>query len=386
MSNSFLLYRNIITSNDKVNNDNNDYDDGNGNDDCHYVLNIENTCDNNHYIASLSNHNIMIYDKSTLTSIYEISSSHNDTINTIEASTHNPYLFYSGSSDKTISIWDNRISSSSKLPISRVVFPDEVMALSVGMNDTLLAAGYSNTISFLDIRFISSSTTSTSTSTSTSINYKNIKLGDYADVHTDIITQLKFLSSSPSTLLSAADDGLICSYNTSVSEKESAIQSILNTECPVRRFGIFGSNNEGLYCLSTIETLSVWHQSSALRIGNYNNIREQFNIDYLVDCYYDNSNDTLKMIAGKYDGSGIITKVEPSALSVESTLLSGHSAQIRCSNISSLPSSTSNIIATGGEDSKICTWITSSVINTDSSSSSKSQKHNPSKDRRSKPY
>ena len=386
MNNSFLLYRNTITSNEKVNNNNNDYDDGNGNDDCHYVLNIDNTCDNNHYITSLSNHNIIIYDKCTLTSIYEINSSHNDTINTIESSVHNPYIFYSGSSDKTISIWDNRLSSSSKLPVARLSFPDEVMALSVGMNDTLLAAGYSNTISFLDIRFISSS--SSPPSSSSSINYNRIKLGDYADVHTDIITQLKFLSSSPSTLLSAADDGLICSYNTSVSEKESAIQSILNTECPVRKFGIFGSNNEGLYCLSTIETLSVWHHSSALRIGNYNNIREQFHIDYLVDCYYDNINDTLKMIAGKYDGSGIITKVEPSALSVESTLLSGHSAQIRCSNVSLLPSSTSNIIATGGEDSKICTWITSSVINTDNTSSStkKAHKHNPSKDRRSKPY
>jgi hypothetical protein len=140
--------------------------------------------------------------------------------------------------------------------------------------------------------------------------------------------------------------------------------------------------------MSTIETLSVWHYPSALRVGNYNNIREFLNVDYLVDCYYDSNNDTLNLISGKYDGNGIISKVEPNSLNIESTLLSGHSAQIRCANISTLSSSSSNIIATGGEDSKICTWISSSVINQDDNklSSTKAASSPLKEQRRNKPY
>ena len=377
MNNRFLFYRNVITCHDMINND---YDDNLDN--CHYVLNIEETCDKTQYISSLSNQTISIYDKVALNIVNQINNVHNDCINVIETSLYNPNIFYSGSADKTIGLWDCRQSSS---PIARISFPDDVMALSVGMNDTLLAAGYGNTISFIDIRSLSSSSSTSSNSNSTPINYNRIKLGSYSDVHTDIITQLKFLKSNPSILMSAADDGLICVYDTSVSQQESAVQSILNTECPVRRFGFFGSQNEGLFCLSTIETLSVWHYPSALRIGNYANIREFLNVDYLVDCYYDANNDSLNLISGKYDGTGIIVKVEPNSLNVESTLLSGHSAQIRCANVSTLPSSSNNIITTGGEDSKICTWVSSSVINNEDTSQKPSS--SPSKEqRRNKPY
>jgi len=378
---NYLLYRKTIACNDIISND---YD--NNEDNNHYVLNITNTCDNNNYITSLSNNTINCYDINTMNIIYSLNNIHNNSINIIETSCNNSNIYYSGSSDKTVNIYDSRVSSLSLLPISKIIYPDEIISLSIGMNDTLLAAGYNNTISFIDIRYISSNT-----SLST-IKYDKIKLGEYSDVHTDIITQLKFLKSNQSILVSAADDGLICTYNTSVSESESAILSILNTDCPIRKFGFFGNNNdEGLYCLSTIETLSIWHHSSALRIGNYNNIRNDLNIDYLVDCYYNNDDDTLKLISGKYNGDGIITKVEPNILTLESNLLSGHSAQIRCANVSSSSSSFNNIIATGGEDAKICTWVPSSVINDSNSSSSNNSGssksiHKPSKDRRSKPY
>ena len=121
MNNRFLFYRNVITCHDMINNG---YDDNLDN--CHYVLNIEETYDKLQYISSLSNQTVSIYDKVTLNIVSEINNVHNDSINVIETSLYNANIFYSGSTDKTIAIWDCRQSLTSKAPIGRISFPDEI--------------------------------------------------------------------------------------------------------------------------------------------------------------------------------------------------------------------------------------------------------------------
>ena len=55
---------------------------------------------------------------------------------------------------------------------------------------------------------------------------------------------MKFRPDS-AVVMTGGEDGLICAYNTSVGVSEDAVISILNTECPTRRIGYFGTGNEG---------------------------------------------------------------------------------------------------------------------------------------------
>jgi len=301
----------------------------------HYVYDIETNVDGSCTYCSVSNHTIVVYDSVNFTTC-GIKSGHRDKINVIEASVVNPFILYSGSSDKSVSIWDSRVGASNAMNIRCI---DEVLGLSVSMNDSLLALGIGTSVQFYDIRYLGTT--------------GSTKLGEYNDTHTDIITQLKFNRTNPSILGTAAEDGLICIYDTKVSENEEAIQTILNTECPIRRFGYFGNNMEGVYCLSSVETFSCWHFPTAIRIGNFPQIREQLAVDYLVDCLYDTAADSLQLLAGNYDGAAKLISVDPDALSVvQSTFSNGHCATIRCLSANRY----SNTIVTGGEDSMVCQW------------------------------
>ena len=301
----------------------------------HYVYDVDINADGSCTYCSLSNHTIGAYDSTNFTSC-GVRTGHRDKINVIEASVVNPSILYSGSSDKSVFIWDNRIGTSNAMSIRCV---DEVLGLSVSMNDSLLALGIGTSVQFYDIRFLGST--------------GSTKLGEYNDAHTDIITQIKFNRANPSILGTAAEDGLICFYDTKVSEDEEAIQTILNTECPIRRFGYFGSAMEGVYCLNSVETFSCWHYPTAIRIGNFPDIREQLAVDYLVDCVYNASTDSLQLLAGNYDGAVKLIAVAPEILSViQSSFINGHCASVRCMSANR----NNNTIVTGGEDSLLCQW------------------------------
>jgi WD repeat-containing protein 89 len=304
-----------------------------------YVFDVDCVSDKSAIVASSSDNCLSLYDTESLIQIRRIHA-HSQMINGFNLSKSGPYSIYSASNDHHINCWDLR--SSGDTPVIKIKLPDEVTALSVGMADTLLAAGCSSSVSFHDLRIGSK---------------KSNKLGEYSDVHTDTVTQLKFSTANAHILASGAEDGLIGLYNTSTADGDDAVSSILNTECPVRRIGYFGNNDEAMYCLSTTETASFWHCSTAQRVGDFPDIRAQLEADYLVDCMYDGTGDTLTVLAGSYGGSAKIAVVEPTALRVIGQLTSeGHRATIRCSKNYTSNSLGMMRIVTGGEDSRLCSW------------------------------
>ena len=225
---------------------------------------------------------------------------------------------------------------------------NEVGAVCLGVNDSLLATSCDNSIDFFDIRSIPTFTD----------DGKLKKLGNYADIHTDTITQLRFSSRNEHILASGAEDGLIGLFDTAAAAGEDAVVSIFNTECPIRRIGFFGNDDEGIYSLSTVETASFWHCSSAQRVGHFPNIREEMNVDYLVDCFYESNSETLCLLAGDNNGGGKLAIVQPTSLQVCGHLQNGvgsHTATIRCAKLLKSNSSSSRLI-TGGEDARLCWW------------------------------
>jgi WD40 repeat protein len=215
----------------------------------HYVFDISVDSQGTHLITSDSSQSISLVDISSFTIIHRLQQCHHDTITSLEYSKISPNEFHTASLDKTVCFWDLRDSNQLRFKIN---LTEEVYTSSVGLNGNLLSVGVGTEIHFYDIR-----------------NHGR-PLGVYSDCHTDIVTKLKFHPESPSILLSGGEDGLLCSFNTAVPPQGDAVLSIMNTECSVRDFGYFGSNNgfEGVYTLSTVETLSFWHYPSAQRLAH----------------------------------------------------------------------------------------------------------------------
>mmetsp|Transcript_25922 Transcript_25922/g.24763 ORF Transcript_25922/g.24763 Transcript_25922/m.24763 type:complete len:385 (-) Transcript_25922:191-1345(-) len=360
------------------------------NDDGVYIFDVNCFFDGSAVVTSLSDNCLAVYDAESLAQIRKLKG-HSDMINGFDLSKTTPNSIYSVSNDHYVYGWDLRASS--EAPAMKIKLADEVTAISVGMNDSLLAAGYGSSISFYDIRGSSCFSDNWN-------NKKATKLGEYSDIHTDTVTQLKFSTVNPQILASGAEDGLISLFDTSAADGDEAVVSIFNTECPVRRIGFFGVEEDAMYCLSTTETASFWHCTSAQRVGNFPNVREELGMDYLVDCMYDCRSDTLRLLAGDYNGDSKIAIVTPTALQVAEETPKGHSATIRCSKYYTSGSGVERLI-TSGEDSRVCSWnlkksnptapsiaeklTNSSNKNKDNKSSFK-KKIDQKADRRQKPY
>ena len=318
--------------------------------------------DNSLVVTSMSDNCLILSDPCSLRTVAKVPA-HQSTINRIETSKVSNFLLFSASNDKKVRMWDTRTFTKAVMEIGH---SEEYNAVSVGVEGSLLAAACNNSIFFYDIR-CSESSLSQSTTSSTQSKLHARKLGIYGDVHSDMITQLKFHPVRCNVLVSAAEDGLICSYDTSTSAEEEAIMTILNSECPVGKFGFFGAESEGIYSLSTIETASFWHFPSAQRVAHFLSLREELSVDYLVDCFCAANSNDLYMLAGNYSGRGVLARIDPSRCAPLAYLQGGHSANIRCavsfpavggaSAAASGESSTCPFrILTGGEDARLCSW------------------------------
>jgi WD40 repeat protein len=322
-----------------------------------YIFDVDCFIDRSAIVSSSSDNCLALYDAETFITIRRIEA-HNEMINSLCLSKTTSNSIFSVSNDHCVSCWDIRVAGN--VPVIKIKLADDVTAIDVGISDTLLATGCSSAISFYDIR---------------NCNNKTNKLGEYSDIHTDAVTQLQFSTANSQILASGAEDGLICLFDTSTADGDDAVISILNTECPVRKIGFFGAEDEAMYCLSTTETATFWHCGSAQRVGNFPTIREELVVDYLVDCIYDSNSDALRILAGNYNGGGKIAVVEPTSLHLCGQLpKGGHSASIRCAkHMSSSCNGSISRLITGGEDARLCGWNVSpagaNICNFDQSNS-----------------
>lgn len=287
--------------------------------------------------VSSSDRMLRLLDSSTL-QIVTTFHGHKDTINALVSSKQSDSIYYSSSADKCVAVWDQRASST---PICRLRLDDDVMSVAVNGQDGLLAAACGEEIVFFDIRKLASTAGAP-------------KLGTYDDLHSNLVTNLLFSAEQEHLLISGGEDGLVCVCDTSIGEAEEAVSTVLNTDCAVRRIGLFGppGSREGIFCLSTVECASFWHFPSAQRIAQCPGLREEHNVDYLVDCMADGA--SLRLLSGRYDGAASLLSVEPSGCSHLANMEQGHSDVVRCCAF--LPQR--EIMYTGGEDGQVIAWQT----------------------------
>lgn len=303
---------------------------GRGNTSNHFVTEVDANSDGSALFFSVSDDSVQLVDTSTnvVTSRFQ---AHASTITCVSCASQHPQQFVTAAYDRSVKLWDARAPEA----VQTFRFPVEPLATTTLFGDTLLAASQENAIHFIDIR-------------------QQQKVGIYDDCHTDTVTQLKRSPVQDGMLASAADDCLICCYDVTTAQQQDAVISILNTECPIARIGFFGNSYEGIYCLSGVETMNLWHYPSAQRINSFENIRNNdawpVSVDYLVDCIYTPESDMLKLYAGAHDGQMVECEVSPADVRPVKTMSSGHRSTVRC------VASSNRRVYTGGEDARVCIW------------------------------
>jgi hypothetical protein len=76
----------------------------------------------------------------------------------------------------------------------------------------------------------------------------------------------------------------------------------LNPQQSVGRIGFFGPQLENLYCISQINTLSLWNIAEGETLASFPSIRADLSAhmptDYLLDCHWDAASASLFLASG----------------------------------------------------------------------------------------
>ncbi|KAF2314993.1 hypothetical protein GH714_037475 [Hevea brasiliensis] len=302
--------------------------------------------------VSLSTNAVKLY--SPMTGQYQGEfKGHYDTINQIAFSNSStPHVLYSCSSDGTIRAWDTRTFR--QVSCMSAGSSQEIFSFSFGgSSDNLLAAGSKSQILFWDWR-----------------NEKQVACLE--DSHTEDVTQVHFVHGRRNKLLSASVDGLMCIFNTDGDiNDDDHLESVINVGTSIGKVGFFGENYRRLWCLTHIESLSIWDWKDEKNEANLQEARSLASdcwsldhVDYFIDCHHSGEGESLWVIGGTNGGALGYFPVNYRAGTIgspEAILGGGHTGVVR----SVLPmSSMKHGLAqsrdifgwTGGEDGRLCCW------------------------------
>ncbi|KAK7378974.1 hypothetical protein VNO80_04425 [Phaseolus coccineus] len=279
---------------------------------------------------------------------------HTATINQILFSgTSHHQVLCSCSSDGTVRAWDTRTFQ--QVSCINAGSSQEVFSFCLGgTSGNLVAAGCKSQILFWDWR-----------------NMKQIACLE--DSHVEDVTQVHFVPNEQGKLISASVDGLICTFDTTGDiNDDDHLESVINMGTSIAKVGIFGESYQKLWCLTHIETLGIWNWKDGRNEGNFSDARtlasESWNldnVDYFIDCHYYRESDKLWLIGGTNAGTMGYFPVNYKGVATigaaEAILEGGHTSVIR----SVLPMSkihsnspTQDIFGwTGGEDGRLCCWL-----------------------------
>lgn len=307
--------------------------------------------------CALSNGEIQVYDQAKLHPLQTYR--HKGLVTDLVQDVSDQNALIASAADGTVTIFDIRQANN---PAFEVMMPrsEEALSVSMGFDGKVAAVGtHKAKIHFFDIR-----------------GGQSI-LGTFNQAHTDEITRVRFqtlkgsfgaTTTTTPLLVSAAEDGLACVFDTSQPSEEAAIQNILTVQSPIREIGFFGPQSEALYCLTGSESLLLYHKDDAVCRKDYGlNTRLLLNhqmnaafpqnnasivpIDYLVDCHWDSTLQELQLLAGSANGDAGVFRVEEQGLMFKHRLEGGHRGVIRAWNTLS-----SNTFLTVGEDARLCEW------------------------------
>ncbi|KAL1827360.1 hypothetical protein ACET3Z_005772 [Daucus carota] len=326
-----------------------------------YVFQIVHKDDWTSMAVSLSTNTVKLYSPATGQFIGECNKHHSSTINQIMFSGD---ILRSCSSDGTVRAWDTR--SFQEISCISAGPSEEVFCFSFGgVGDSLLAAGCKSQILFWDWR-------------------TRKQVACLQESHMDDVTQVHFVPENQNKLVSASVDGLMCIFDTSGQiNDDDHLESVINVGTSIGKVGFCGKRNQKLWCLTHIETLSVWDWTDSRLEANFEDARSVASnswtpehVDYFVDCHYSYEDDSLWVIGGTNNGTLGYFPVKYNGgreiLAPEAVLHGGHTGIIRSilpvSSIKGPASQNRGIFGwTGGEDGRLCCWLSDEACDTNRS-------------------
>ncbi|RZC51964.1 hypothetical protein C5167_020389 [Papaver somniferum] len=264
-----------------------------------------------------------------------------------------PHLLHSCSSDGTVRFWDIRYFN--QVAVLNAGSAQEVFNFALGSSsNSLLSAGCKSEILFWDVRSMK-------------------QVACLEECHMEDVTQVHFAPGHQNKLISASVDGLICIVDTEGDiNDDDHLESVMNVGTSIGKVGFFGEMNQKLWCLTHIETLSIWDWKDGTHEATFQEARSLASdswtlghVDYFVDCLYSEPNDRLWVIGGTNAGTlgyfPVNYKGASAIQSPEAILEGGHSGIVRsvlpASSIRGRPSQRGIFGWTGGEDGRLCCWL-----------------------------
>lgn len=308
-----------------------------------YVTKVATPPDFSILFAATSFPSIVQFDPHTLKPVRELLG-HQDQITDIECFRGNPSVALSCGSDGTARVWDIRAGP----PLARTLEcvprgsdeADQIFSASIGVGDSLAAVGVSSKIHLFDVG---------------TGKRPNI----YSEVHSSIVNYVRFHPVDRDCIVSAADDNLICVFDSREADEEECLRCVLNNEDNVRFFSFVGPDRTRLVTSSMTETLRIWHLHSTeheingRRVAEHTGVRDHPVLEhdgswgYAVDAYWDTKQNTMFTLGGSAGGHLALLTTDGG---MAATFERGHTDVVRSAVC------TGNTFFTGGEDGLLCAW------------------------------
>ncbi|KAI7232044.1 WD40 repeat-like protein [Hortaea werneckii] len=184
--------------------------------------------------------------------------------------------------DGAIRLWDSRAK-----PVSQLAEPQGRSISALACHANIIAAGTeSNKEGLGDVSVLLYDARNPS-----------IPLRDYAESHTDSITQLAFHPTAPHVVLSGSTDGLVSLFNGNEADEEEALQTVFNPRSAVHCAGFLSP--EEVYVFTTDEQFLIYplptsisseggdeHSSAAQQQQqprDFGDVRERLNCMYVIN-------------------------------------------------------------------------------------------------------
>jgi len=141
-------------------------------------------------------------------------------------------------------------------------------------------------------------------------------LKTYSESHSDDITNVKFHPTNPARLMTGSVDGLICQFDLTDMDEDEGLLVVSNTGASINKIGYFGPQSEYIYCLSHMETLSLWNSEEADAIHQFGDIRGVskpamgLTVDYGIDCQYEPESGRLYLLSGSNEYVCVLLELE----------------------------------------------------------------------------